>query len=1097
MKSPKPSHKPTFPFRHASGFSLLSLLIAVPADAANRWWDGGSGNWAGGSSGLTRWSTVADAATPDPGSAPGINDDLFFNITTANTTASTLSFAGGNRLAKSITFSTSGTTVFRGGGASTVSVTLTVGSGGITVNPGAGAVTIGQTPTSYGTITVALGTTDQIWTNNSNSALTIVGPMTGSANLEKQGTGNLVFSGAGTSYSGTLTVTGGKLINSLAADRPNSMIVVNDASATFGVSIANDTDTMECLDLTVAAAGTLEFNFGAVIPSTSNPPLTVTNFADFTEATPAVSVVVSAGLPPGTYPLMTWGSVSGTTPTTADLTVSNLPLGSAAALGTDGNTLNLVITAIDPFVIKDNNNTDLSLGASWVGGNVPTTGQSGKWTNLVNSANSTLLGSDLALGGLVIEDPAGPVTIGGTHTLTLGAGGINMGLATTSLTLDCPLALAGAQVWDVGFGQTLAVNGGVSGSQGVTMQGQGTVTLQGANSWAGATTVAAGTLKLGASEALPNGAGKGKLTLNGVLDLNGFDESVNGFEGGGFVDVGIAAATSTLTVGDGNQGGTFFGTLENTGASSVLGLTKTGSASITLSGMNTHAGPTIINSGALVIQNASALGTTAAGTEVNGTSTGGTGNARLELQNNITVTGEAVAIKGAGNFLGALTSASGDNLWTGNVTLAAADTRLGASAGATLRVSGAIDSGSDPFGPIIRTSDLTGVVVLSGVSTYLGSTRVVIGKLQLDGGNNRLPVGTTLEFASSTTNPDAELDLNGVSQEVAGITLTGSAVGTKNSVNNASPTLSTLTVHSTSPSTFGGILKGNLALTKTGPESLSLAGTNSYTDLTTVSAGKLFVNGDQSTATGAVSVAANATLGGTGIIGGDVTIADNGQLEFGLTTPAISHDRLELAAGRSLTLSGASTLTITSSGGAEAGLYTLVSAPDGISGSVPATVNLPLGWTADPPAISGGTDLVINITSTGTQSYASWSGGAAADLDSNNDGVPNAIAWALGAADVSENAIGLLPDFDNDTDPVYAIFTFERSDAAAADPGTTIEVQYGSDLNGWTPAVHDGDNVVIQTTEGDPKDGITVKLKRSTLAIDGRIFARLKVTVAP
>ena len=53
-----------------------------------------------------------------------------------------------------------------------------------------------------------------------------------------------------------------------------------------------------------------------------------------------------------------------------------------------------------------------------------------------------------------------------------------------------------------------------------------------------------------------------------------------------------------------------------------------------------------------------------------------------------------------------------------------------------------------------------------------------------------------------------------------------------------------------------------------------------------------------------------------------------------------------------------------------------------------------------------------------------------ADGDANGDGVQNAVAYALGAADVNENAIGLLPTFDNSSDPTYFIFTYDRNDAA-------------------------------------------------------------------
>ena len=96
-----------------------------------------------------------------------------------------------------------------------------------------------------------------------------------------------------------------------------------------------------------------------------------------------------------------------------------------------------------------------------------------------------------------------------------------------------------------------------------------------------------------------------------------------------------------------------------------------------------------------------------------------------------------------------------------------------------------------------------------------------------------------------------------------------------------------------------------------------------------------------------------------------------------------------------------------------------------------------------------------------------------------------------------ENAIGLLPTLDNTSDPTYVIFSFNRSDDAQADTKTAISVEYGTDLETWTTAVDDNDNVEIEVTDASPKDTVVVKLKRSTLGAPGKIFARLKVVVTP
>ena len=132
-----------------------------------------------------------------------------------------------------------------------------------------------------------------------------------------------------------------------------------------------------------------------------------------------------------------------------------------------------------------------------------------------------------------------------------------------------------------------------------------------------------------------------------------------------------------------------------------------------------------------------------------------------------------------------------------------------------------------------------------------------------------------------------------------------------------------------------------------------------------------------------------------------------------------------------------------------------------------------------------------------TSDYATWSGSAPADGDANGDGVSNAVAYALGAADANENALGLLPTFNNN-DPDNFVFAFNRSDAAEADTTTTITVEYGSNLSGWTTAVHGVGGVSIDDS-GASVDGLTpviVSIPKS-LAAGDKLFARLNVEVNP
>ena len=132
-----------------------------------------------------------------------------------------------------------------------------------------------------------------------------------------------------------------------------------------------------------------------------------------------------------------------------------------------------------------------------------------------------------------------------------------------------------------------------------------------------------------------------------------------------------------------------------------------------------------------------------------------------------------------------------------------------------------------------------GTLALTGSNTYSGGTTISNGTLQLGNG------GTS-----------------------------GSIVG--NVVDNG-----TLAFDRSDDVSFANTVSGTGGLTKLGPNALSLTGTNSYTGTTQVQAGSVYVDGDQSAASGATTVASGATLGGKGILGGDVTVADGATLAPG------------------------------------------------------------------------------------------------------------------------------------------------------------------------------------------------------------------------
>jgi autotransporter-associated beta strand protein len=110
---------------------------------------------------------------------------------------------------------------------------------------------------------------------------------------------------------------------------------------------------------------------------------------------------------------------------------------------------------------------------------------------------------------------------------------------------------------------------------------------------------------------------------------------------------------------------------------------------------------------------------------------------------------------------------------------------------------------------------------------------------------------------------------------------TGSAAGktlhTFTSTGSSAFDLSGVDMYARLGVTVTDAITGSGGLTYEGPGRLSLAGTNDYTGATTVSAGTLYVTGALSNS--AVSVGANATIGGTGSLGNGLAFAGDSFLE--------------------------------------------------------------------------------------------------------------------------------------------------------------------------------------------------------------------------
>ncbi|NBX88536.1 MAG: hypothetical protein EBQ86_00355, partial [Betaproteobacteria bacterium] len=123
------------------------------------------------------------------------------------------------------------------------------------------------------------------------------------------------------------------------------------------------------------------------------------------------------------------------------------------------------------------------------------------------------------------------------------------------------------------------------------------------------------------------------------------------------------------------------------GIGGSTGLTKQGTASLTISNTNTFTGNTVISGGYVEMQNAAALGTTAGSISV-------ASGAALRLSGGISVGAKAISLTGSGiSSTGALRGISGNNSFAGAITLTG-NTRINSDAD-TLTLSGALNNGSN------------------------------------------------------------------------------------------------------------------------------------------------------------------------------------------------------------------------------------------------------------------------------------------------------------------------------------------------------------------------------------------------------------------
>jgi len=456
----------------------------------------------------------------------------------------------------------------------------------------------------------------------------------------------------------------------------------------------------------------------------------------------------------------------------------------------------------------------------------------------------------ITLGTYQLISYVGTVT-GAAAALTIGtpSNGLNFTFNTTGGLLDVTIAVAsgpgswsasGNGNWSNTANWASGVVGAGSGNTaifGTSITTPATVTLDGNETVGG--------LTFGNANAYTIALGTGALTLNNLGATSVIAVSL----GNETISVPLILTAGGMTAQlSANTSLTINGNISQT---APAGVTKAGLGSLTLSGTNnTYTGDTVITGGTLTDGVSNAI-PSASNLTVNGTT------AVFNLGANHTNTVNIVSLDGNGSITGTgnstLTSTGGFQLMNGTVTA------ILAGNGSALN----------------KTTN--GTVTLSGVNTYTGNTTVTAGTLT-DGVSNAIPSASNLTVNGTT----AVFNLGANhTNTVNGVTLNGngSILGTGNS------TLTSTGGFQVMNGTVTAILAGNgSALNKTTNGTVTLAGANTYTGATNVTAGTLVVSSTGSLPTnGVLNVAAGAvftenqngtiaTLNNNGLINGNGTL---------------------------------------------------------------------------------------------------------------------------------------------------------------------------------------------------------------------------------
>jgi autotransporter-associated beta strand protein len=785
----------------------------------------------------------------------------------------------------------------------------------------------------------------------------------GALSLTKTGSGILTLAGTN-SYTGTTWIKDGKLSASNLAGEGNlgsaGSAVILGGTTTTGALYYTGTSATFSRGFTVNAGG------GEIEVVNAGSTLTLAtgslNLAGNLLLEGSGKAVISSAVT-GTGSLTQAGSGSTTLTntgntyaggTTVNSGLLNVTATSGTALGSDVITNNITVNAGGNLSLSNTSNKG-SQQTLTVNSSAAALGGIGFSNNTLSQSQLTSMFTDATNGnggkGGVLGINNGITYSAAIDLSTFGSGAGQgywyLGSATaTSNIFNGTLTAGAGNTYRLGGGGgtlTLSTTNGLTGSRSLLVgsalsNGNGTVVLSSTHNYTGNTTVTGGAalsifsdLSLGTA---PATATPGQLVLdNGTLQARVNGTVLNANRG---ISIGPSSGAGSGTLDTNGYSLTYAGIIANNGG--VGSLTKIGAGSLTLSGANTYTGATAINGGTLMF---SAINNLGAGTAI--TFSGGT--LRYNTGNHADITARTVTLGSGGGTI----DTNGNDVTFANATIGT--------------------------GSFSKTG--AGTLTLNAVNA-MGNITVSGGTLK-PGVASAIPATVNLILSGG-----GSLDVNGFDTTVTNL----SSITAADKVLNSAPgTHKTLTIYNNKDTSVTGSLAdnagtgGTLALTKTGTSILTLAGNNSYTGTTTISAGTLALSGagaiaDASTVnlstSGAVFniagiTAASETIGSLAGVSGTSVILGGKNLTTGGDATSTTYAGVISGTGGSLTKAGAGMMTLS-------GINTFTGGTTILAGRLSVANSSALGLESNNLTIGAG--AILQVTSSFNTSRSTTLGGS-------------------------------------------------------------------------------------------------------------------------